>query len=88
MITATDRNAGQDVTLYGEVERIRHWIRRANAVLGIAQDDESEMKAVAKPEAQALAVRCGDCVGQLNAPLGVRLEVILKEMHMLKDLVG
>jgi len=74
---------GQDLTLYGEVERVHNWIRRANEVLGIEEGDES-----ARPEIETLATRVEDCVAYLNDPLGVRLEVILKQLHRLKEFVG
>ena len=75
--------AGQDLTLYGEVGRIHSWIRRANAVLGIKEGDESGL-----PKVVALIGRVEDCVTYLNDPLGVRLEVILSELQRLTKLVG
>jgi len=79
----TKIEAPQDVTLYGEVDRIHKWIRRANEVLGITDDEE-----FGSPEMQSLGNRVQECLNVLNQSLAVGLERILKELHRLKDLVG
>ena len=74
----------EDLTLHGGIECIHQWIRRANEVLGIVEADES-----AKPaDIELLSNRFKNSLIYLNAPLGVRLEVILNELCRLKDLVG
>jgi len=77
--------AKEDVTFYGEVESIRRWIRRANEILGIAEGDESGK---VPADVEVLSNRFNEGIKELSNTLGPRLEVILKELHRLKNLVG
>lgn len=75
----------EDITLSGQVEYLHKWIRRASEVLGISSGDESDAKPA---DIEALANRFKNSLAYLNDPLCVRLEIILTELHRLKDLVG
>lgn len=75
----------EDVTFYGEVASLRSWIRRANEVLGITEGDESGK---VPADVEALSNRFSECIKDLHGTLSPRLEVILKELHRLKNLVG